>query len=523
MQVDLSTLIEVSIQFKDDIDSAADYVMQNVLPDIIIPDPSHPNPNDDLYIHGHQLAFDDTRTQLGLDPELNDTNLNSVHFDQNNNEKADNLMAKQLKESSTGLCPDVFDASTSGQNCVPEEFSSDYILADSQLHASLERTLEISASEGDMSLHDDGSPHVTLRSSYSVNLKSLDNVVADEHYKKNALMSNVAAISEMLQEVELNEEETKHAILEANQAGNDILVKVEELKEMTTLLMEDNNKVAGEIFAEKSILATEAQELQTRLFNISEETKSFVVTIDELRQLLNDRGHAVDALHGEMIGIFDCITQLKLRVDMQLPVDEPLQQAPLILSSSAVDKPLQQAPSILSDKQLQQAPSILSSSAVDKPLQQAPSILSRSAVNEPQQQVPPILAFDEDLDQVASMLSSSTFFNGIGPLQLDSSRLSSSASSASDKSLAESIAPKSSAYSVGPLQLVSSRLSSSASSASDKSLAESIAPKTCASSASELSTNLMDDELIAGVCGGDFALDDSWDVVDDEDTIVTLC
>jgi len=99
-------------------------------------------------------------------------------------------MAKQLKESSTGLCPDVFDVpSTSGQNCVPEEFSSDYILADSQLHTSLERTLEIPASEGDMSLHDDGSPHVTLRSSYSVNLESLDNVVADEHYKKVNILS----------------------------------------------------------------------------------------------------------------------------------------------------------------------------------------------------------------------------------------------------------------------------------------------------------------------------------------------
>jgi len=289
---------------------------------------------------------------------------------------------------------------------------------------------------------------------------------------------------------------------------------------------------AERVAAEKAKLEREAsaqkslREQELSLEVVKNHSKSLEQQAQEnakLRQLLNDRGHAVDALHGEMIGIFDCITQLKLRVDMQLPVDKPLQQAPSILSSSAVDKPLQQAPLILSDKQLQQAPSILSSSAVDKPLQQAPSILSRSAVNEPQQQVPPILAFDEDLDQVASMLSSSTFFNGIGPLQLDSSRLSSSASSASDKSLAESIAPKSSAYSVGPLQLVSSRLSSSASSASDKSLAESIAPKTCASSASELSTNLMDDELIAGVCGGDFALDDSWDVVDDEDTIVTLC
>jgi hypothetical protein len=523
-QVDFSTLIEVSIQFKDDIDSAADYVMQNVLPNII-PDPSLPNPNDDLYIHGHQLALDDTRTQLGLDPELNDANSNSVHFDQNDNEKADNLMAKLLKQSSTGLCPEFFDVpSTSGQNCVSEEFSSVCLLADLQLHASSSSTLEISASEGDMSLHGDGSPHVTLRSSYSVNLESLDNVIADEHYKKNALMSNVAAISEMLQEVELNEEKTKRAISEANQAGNDILAKVEELKEMTTHAMEDNNTVAGEIFAEKSILAKEAQELQTRLFNISEETKSFVVTIDEmhntlqrrlaaveaesaaaeraklereasaqkslreqelsleaaknhskrleqqaqenakLKQLLTDRGHAVDALHGEMIGIFDCITQLKLRVDKQLPVGEQWQHVSWSLSSSAVDAPAQ-------------VPLVLSSSAIDEPQQQAPSILSSSAVNEPLQQVPPILAFDEDLDQVSSMLSSSSF-NGNGPLQLVSSRLSSSARSASDRSLAESLASKSSW-----------------------------------SSAAESSA--------CGVSGGDFALDDGWDVVDDEETMVT--
>ena len=93
-------------------------------------------------------------------------------------------MAKQLKQSSTGLCPEVFDVpSTSGQNCVSEEFSSDCLLADSQLHASSEGKLEISASEeGDIPY--DWSPHVTLRSSYSVNLESLDNIIADEHYKK---------------------------------------------------------------------------------------------------------------------------------------------------------------------------------------------------------------------------------------------------------------------------------------------------------------------------------------------------
>ena len=98
-------------------------------------------------------------------------------------------MAKHLKQSSTGLCPEVFDVpSTSGQNCVSEEFSSDCLLADSQLHASSERTLEISASEeGDMPY--DWSPHVTLRSSYSVNFESLDNIIADEHYKKVNVLS----------------------------------------------------------------------------------------------------------------------------------------------------------------------------------------------------------------------------------------------------------------------------------------------------------------------------------------------
>ncbi|CAL4908037.1 unnamed protein product [Urochloa decumbens] len=526
-QVDFSTLIEVSIQFRDDIDSAADYLIQNVLPNIA-PDPGHPNANED--IHGHQQAFDDTNTQLGLDPDNTDSN--SVQFDQTNKttvQNEDSLMVKKLKQPLTGFCPEVFDVpSTSGQNDISEEFRSDCLLTDSHLHlhASSERCTENSTSEGDISLHDDDSPHVTLRSSYSANLEALDNVIADEHYKKNALMSNVAAISEMLQEVELNEKNTKHAISEASQAGYDILLKVEELKEMTNLAVEDNNKVAGEIFAEKSILATEAQGLQTRLFNISEETKSFVLTIDEmhntlqrrlaaaeaeraaaekakterealakkslkeqelsleaakthskmleeqaqenakLRELLTDRGLVVDALHGEMLGIFHNITQLKQRVDMQLPVDEQWQHVSSSLSNSAIDEPVQQDPVVMT------------SLAADKPLQQAPSVLSRLAVDEPPQQVSPISAFDEQQHQASSILSSSGFDE--------------------------------------PLQLVSSRLSSSA--RSDRTWAESLASKSCWSSAAESNVSWLDDERTAGVSVGDFALDDSWDVVNDEET-----
>ncbi|WVZ98414.1 hypothetical protein U9M48_043863 [Paspalum notatum var. saurae] len=516
-EVNFSTLIEVSIQFKDDIDAAADYIIQNALPNIA-PDPSHPNTNGDLSIHGHQQAFDDSNTHT-VDPVDNNTTSSCVQFDQPNLttvEKQDSHMVKQLKQPPTGLYPEVFGVpSTSGQNHVSGESSSDSLLAgsdsllaSSQLqHTSSERNTEISDSEGDMSLHDNGSPRVNLRSSYAVDLESLDTVIAHEHYKKNTLMSNVAAISEMLQEVELNEENTKLAISEASQAGNDILAKVEELKEMTTLAVEENKKVEGEIFAEKSILATEAQGLQTRLFNISEETKSFLFTIDQmhntlqrrlhaaeaeraaaekeklervasaqkslkdqellleaakneskrleqqakenakLRELLTDRGHVVDALHGEMLGIFDSITQLKLRADIQSPVDEQWQHVSSSLSSSAVGD---------------SAPFVLSSSAFDEPLQQVPFIMSRSTI-----------------DEAPSSLTGS-FFDG-------------------------------------PLQQISSRLSSSVRTArSNSSLDESLGSKNRGASALESNASLMNDERIADVSDGNFALDDSWDVVDDE-------
>ncbi|OQU77953.1 hypothetical protein SORBI_3009G128300 [Sorghum bicolor] len=449
-------------------------------------------------------AFDDTNTHLGLDSFGNKTNSNSVQFD------LSNKTSVEQKDILTGSCPKVFDVpSTSGQNCISEEFSSGPLLAGSLMqHTYSERNPELS-SGGDVS-HDGASPQVTVQPSSFVNLESLDNVISNEHYKKNALMSNVVAISEMLQEVELNEESTKRAISEASQAGNDILVKVEELKEMTTLAVEENNKVEGEIFAEKSILAAEAQELQCRLSNISEETKFFVLAIEKmqdtlqrrlaaaeaeraaaekaklereasaqkslieqellleaaknkskrleqeaqenakLRELLTERGRVVDALHGEMLGIFDSITKLKLRVDKQIPDDVEWQHISLRLSSSNL--------------------------AVEEAVQQVPLISSRSTVDEAQQQIPPVLscsASDEQVQVVSPILSSSTFDE--------------------------------------PLQLVSPRLSNLVRSArSNGSLAESVTSKSNWSSAVE---SRIDDFSYAS-----FGLDDSWDVVDDDET-----
>jgi hypothetical protein len=178
-----------------------------------------------------------------------------------------------------------------------------------------------------------------------------------------------------------------------------------------------------------------------------------------------------------MLGIFESITQLKLRVDMQLPLDEQWQHVSSSLSSTAIDETAH-------------VPMVLSSSAVGKPLQQSPSILSSLAMDKPPQQVSPILAFDEQLHQVSPILSSS-----VSPIL---------SSSAFDK----------------PIQLFSSRLSSSVKSArSEGSLVESLASKSSWSSAEESNVSLIDDDTTAGVSVGEFALDDSWDVVDDEETI----
>jgi hypothetical protein len=61
MQVNLSTLIEVSISLNGDVDAAADYVIHNVLP-YVVPDDNDANMNEDIlgkvFDDVHDLALD---------------------------------------------------------------------------------------------------------------------------------------------------------------------------------------------------------------------------------------------------------------------------------------------------------------------------------------------------------------------------------------------------------------------------------------------------------------------------------
>lgn len=111
----------------------------------------------------------------------------------------------------------------------------------------------------------------------------------------------------------------------------------------------------------------------------------------KLRELLMDRGHVVDALHGEMLGIFNNIAQLQYRVDMGLPVEEPQKLASSSMSSSVdsatfytyqcpVEEPAQLASSNLPSP-VKPAPSKLA--YVDEPLERSSLSLAGSVDSAP--------------------------------------------------------------------------------------------------------------------------------------------
>lgn len=185
-----------------------------------------------------------------------------------------------------------------------------------------------------------------------------------------------------------------------------------------------------------------------------------------------------------MLGIFGNIAQLQRRVDMRLPADEQRQLASSILSSSVEsaagqfpdEEPLQLTPMSFPSP-VQSAHSGLI--YVDEPLELASSSLAGSVVSAPSK----LLPTGESLDQSSSSL--------IGSVVSAPSKL----------------------FSVcEPLQLASSSLSSSVRSATSES---------SWSSATESNSGFNDDEEIAVASPRDnFALDDTWDVVEEDEECV---
>ncbi|KAG8085566.1 hypothetical protein GUJ93_ZPchr0010g10393 [Zizania palustris] len=129
----------------------------------------------------------------------------------------------------------------------------------------------------------------STHSSHSVSIESLEDSITDAKSNKNDLLPSLELVTKMLEDVEILEEKAKVAKCESSIAGTNILTKVEELKEMLNHAKEANDMHAGEVFGEKSILTTEARELQSRLQRLSDERNNYLVVIEEIRQTLEDR------------------------------------------------------------------------------------------------------------------------------------------------------------------------------------------------------------------------------------------
>ncbi|KAL6909955.1 hypothetical protein ACP4OV_001213 [Aristida adscensionis] len=129
----------------------------------------------------------------------------------------------------------------------------------------------------------------STHSSHSVSIESLEDSIVDARSRKNDLLPSLELVTKMIEDVELLEEKAKIVKHESSVAGAGILTKVEELKEMLTHAKEANDMHAGEVFGEKSILTTEARELQYRLQRLSDERNKYLVVIEEIRQTLDER------------------------------------------------------------------------------------------------------------------------------------------------------------------------------------------------------------------------------------------
>uniref|UniRef100_A0A8R7K0T6 CUE domain-containing protein n=2 Tax=Triticum urartu TaxID=4572 RepID=A0A8R7K0T6_TRIUA len=220
----------------------------------------------------------------------------------------------------------------------------------------------------------------STHSSHSVSIESLEDSIADAKNKKNDLLPSLELVTKMIEDVELLEEKAKVAKRESSISGTSILTKVEELKEMLNHAKEANDMHAGEVFGERSILTTEARELQSRLQRLSDERNSYLVVIEEeyeaavkekdekeasaqallseqekemnsiveesrklqkeaeenlkLKEFLVERGRIVDTLQGEMAVICEDVSQLKQIVDERLSWSKLQRSTMSSLSSS---------------------------------------------------------------------------------------------------------------------------------------------------------------------------------------------
>ncbi|CAH2039041.1 unnamed protein product [Thlaspi arvense] len=118
-------------------------------------------------------------------------------------------------------------------------------------------------------------------STHGCSVDHLEEIIQDAKINKKTLLTVMESVMNLMKEVELEEKDAEKSAEEAARGGLDTLEKVEELKKMLEHAKEANDMHAGEVYGEKSILATEARELENRLVNLSEERNKSLDVLDE--------------------------------------------------------------------------------------------------------------------------------------------------------------------------------------------------------------------------------------------------
>ncbi|XP_074312169.1 uncharacterized protein LOC141647750 [Silene latifolia] len=117
----------------------------------------------------------------------------------------------------------------------------------------------------------------------------LEDIIDEAKNYKNVVGSAMESVVKLMEEVEHQENEAEKAKAAAARGGLDIIEKVEEIKKMLIHAKEANDMHAGEVYGEKSILATEVKELQSRLIGLSDEKDKSLLVLDEMRKNLAER------------------------------------------------------------------------------------------------------------------------------------------------------------------------------------------------------------------------------------------
>ncbi|MFS7987499.1 hypothetical protein Hanom_Chr11g01023391 [Helianthus anomalus] len=117
----------------------------------------------------------------------------------------------------------------------------------------------------------------------------LDEVIEDAKSKKKTLVLAMDSVIDLMKAVESKEKDVEQANEDATRGCSDILAKVDEVKHALVRAKEANDMHAGEVNAEKAILATELRELQVRLNTLSDDRNKSLKILDEMHRALEIR------------------------------------------------------------------------------------------------------------------------------------------------------------------------------------------------------------------------------------------